>query len=56
MVLEVTGIDFRFYTNDELLSLCCTEITVPQTFNDANRPNKGGLYDTAMGPITRDTL
>src|SRR3989338_7871967 len=46
----VEGIGFSIYTPEEVSKLSVKQITNANTFNVLLQPEKGGLYDPALGP------
>jgi len=53
---EVTAVSFAFYSTEEIHKLSVKRITSPILFDALNHPNKGGLYDPALGPLDRNSL
>lgn len=52
---EIRGISFGFFPSDEARRLSVCAISVPALFDASNRPVPGGLYDEALGPVSRDS-
>jgi DNA-directed RNA polymerase I subunit RPA1 len=50
---EIVGAAFGFYTADEIRKISVKRIWNPQTYDHLNAPNKGGLYDPALGPLDK---
>ena len=46
-------IDFTFCTSKDIHKLSAVKITNPTIVDDLGRPARHGLYDPAMGPVTR---
>ncbi|KAI9293532.1 beta and beta-prime subunits of DNA dependent RNA-polymerase [Neoconidiobolus thromboides FSU 785] len=46
---EVAGVNFSIYTPEEIRKISVKPIYDPKTFDIYNNPNKGGLYDPALG-------
>jgi len=53
---EITRVSFSFYTTEEIRRLSVKQITNPVLLDTLNHPNKGGLYDPALGPMDRNSL
>ena len=53
---DVTAVTFASYTTEEIQQLSVKRITSPILFDQLNHPNKGGLYDPALGPLDRSSL
>lgn len=51
--IEVTAVKFSCMDVDTTRRLSVVEVTHPDVLDNLSRPVKGGLYDPAMGPITR---
>lgn len=50
---EVSAVFFSFYTHDELRKVSVKQISNPQIFDALGHPEKGGLYDPALGPFEK---
>ncbi|XP_051174534.1 DNA-directed RNA polymerase I subunit RPA1 [Leptopilina boulardi] len=46
---------FSFLTEEEIRKLSVAKIYKPYPFNEVNHPEKGGLYDPALGPLHDDS-
>ena len=53
MQLELSGVNFGFYSPDELRRLSVKQITDPGILDINQLPVPNGLYDPAMGPFDR---
>ena len=45
----ITGVDFDFYTGDEIKAISVKRIRNTPTLDSFNNPVPGGLYDPALG-------
>lgn len=52
---QVKGLYFTFYTPDEIRKLSVKKLTQPVTFDTLGIAQKNGLYDPALGPLSRDS-
>ncbi|KAJ3188681.1 hypothetical protein HDU85_004395 [Gaertneriomyces sp. JEL0708] len=50
---EITSVAFSFFNSEEIRKLSVKQITNPQLFDNLDHPNKGGLYDPALGPLDK---
>lgn len=53
MQLELSGVNFGFYSPDEIHKISVKQITNPGILDVLENPIKDGLYDPAMGPYDR---
>ena len=51
---EVSSVRFSVYSDDEIRKLSVKQITNPILFDNLNHPDRGGLYDPALGPLDRN--
>lgn len=49
--IQICGVGFSTYYDDEVRKLSIKGITNPDSFDILGRPVSGGLYDSCMGPI-----
>lgn len=49
---EATSLSFSFLTAQDIRAISVKQIDNPILFDSLNLPNKGGLYDAALGPLT----
>jgi DNA-directed RNA polymerase I subunit RPA1 len=54
--LHLSGVQFSFYTSEEIRSHSVKEITNPIAFDTVERPIINGLYDPAMGVSPYDVF
>jgi len=50
---SIVGAAFGFYTADDIRKISVKRIWNPQTYDHLNAPNRGGLYDPALGPLDK---
>ncbi|KAI9145359.1 hypothetical protein BKA69DRAFT_1050981 [Paraphysoderma sedebokerense] len=53
---EIDSVHFTFYSTDQIRKLSVKSITNPITYDAMGHPNRGGLYDPALGPVEKDGL
>lgn len=53
---SLTGLDFQYYSKNELLKLSVKEITKPQALDRLLNPIQNGLYDLALGPLDKNDI
>ncbi|KAG0223526.1 hypothetical protein BGW41_005462 [Actinomortierella wolfii] len=51
---EVTSVAFSFYDQEEIKAISVKQIVNPVLFDNLNHPTKGGLYDPALGPFSKN--
>lgn len=56
MSKRIKGVNFSYYSPNEIRALSVKEITNPIAFDNLNRPVKGGLYDPALGVSPYDKV
>lgn len=52
---KIVGTSFGFYTDEEILKLSVKKIDEYKALDRSMKPVPGGLYDSALGPVERDT-
>ena len=52
----VSAISFSFLTSSDVRRISVKQIVNPILLDDLNRPNIGGLYDPALGPVERSDM
>lgn len=52
---KIVGTSFGFYNDEEILKLSVKKIDVFKALDKSMKPVPGGLYDSALGPVERDT-
>ncbi|TFK71780.1 beta and beta-prime subunits of DNA dependent RNA-polymerase [Pluteus cervinus] len=52
----VTGISFSFLSSQDIRRISVKQIVNATLLDDLNRPNIGGLYDPALGPVDRQDI
>lgn len=50
---KVESLGFHVYTADEIRKISVKALNQPILFNELGHPNKGGLYDPALGPLEK---
>ncbi|KAK3841594.1 MAG: DNA-directed RNA polymerase I complex large subunit Nuc1 [Linnemannia gamsii] len=53
---EVTSVAFSFYDPEEVKQISVKQIVNPVLFDNLNHPTKGGLYDPALGPFSKQHI
>ncbi|KAJ2006417.1 hypothetical protein GGI04_001889 [Coemansia thaxteri] len=53
---RINGVSFTFYEPGEVRRLSVKQVVNPIMFDSLRNPTKGGLYDPAMGPFTKNHL
>ncbi|KAJ2853076.1 hypothetical protein J3B02_003299, partial [Coemansia erecta] len=53
---KVTGVSFTFYDPSEVRRMSVKQVVNPVLLDSLGNPTKGGLYDPAMGPFTKNHL
>ncbi|KAK9767442.1 hypothetical protein K7432_002798, partial [Basidiobolus ranarum] len=51
---EINAVSFSFYDSEEVKKISVKHIVNPQLLDNLNHPSKGGLYDPALGPFTKN--
>ena len=54
--VRLSSVRFLTYTGKEVEKISCKRISNPNTFDSLLHPNKGGLYDLALGPCDQQEL
>lgn len=54
-IFDPKKVTFSMFTSDEIRALSAIKIVTPLTLNALGHPVTGGLYDTAMGPMTENS-
>jgi DNA-directed RNA polymerase I subunit RPA1 len=49
---EVTSISFSFLSTDDIKAISVKKIDNPVLLDNLNLPNRGGLYDPQLGPMS----
>ncbi|THH14387.1 hypothetical protein EW146_g5928 [Bondarzewia mesenterica] len=52
----VTSISFSFLTTEDIRRISVKQIINPVLLDETNRPNIGGLYDSALGPADKHDI
>jgi hypothetical protein len=52
----VQSVSFSVLTTEDIRRISVKQITNPVLLDDLNRPNLGGLYDPALGPIYKQDM
>ena len=52
----LSGINFEYFNNEEVLKLSVKEITNPQALDRLLNPVSNGLYDLALGPLDKNDI
>ena len=52
----VSSISFSFLSTEDIRRISVKQILNPVLLDDLNRPNVGGLYDSALGPCDRQDM
>ncbi|KAJ1915101.1 hypothetical protein H4219_004493 [Mycoemilia scoparia] len=53
---RITGVSFTLYTPSEIKAMSVKQIVNPQLLDNLGNPTKGGLYDPALGPFSKQHL
>ncbi|KAI9507014.1 beta and beta-prime subunits of DNA dependent RNA-polymerase [Russula earlei] len=53
---SVQSVSFSVLTTEDIRRISVRQITNPVLLDDLNRPNLGGLYDPALGPISKQDI
>jgi hypothetical protein len=53
---EVQSVSFSVLTTEDVRRISVKQITNPVLLDDLNRPNVGGLYDPALGPVYKQDM
>ncbi|KAF0467412.1 beta and beta-prime subunits of DNA dependent RNA-polymerase [Gigaspora margarita] len=54
--VEINSATFSCYSSNEIKKLSVKEIVNPVIFDSLGLPTEGGLYDPALGPVTRNAV
>ncbi|CAG8836459.1 5460_t:CDS:2, partial [Racocetra persica] len=54
--VEINSATFACYSSNEIKKLSVKEIVNPAVFDSLGLPTEGGLYDPALGPLTRNAV
>lgn len=52
----VSSISFSFLSSEDIRRISVKQIVNPILLDDLNRPNAGGLYDSALGPSDKQDM
>jgi len=52
----LSGINFEYFSNEQILKLSVKEITNPQALDRLLNPVQNGLYDLALGPLDKNDI
>ncbi len=52
----VQSVSFSVLTTEDVRRISVKQITNPVLLDDLNRPNVGGLYDHALGPVYKQDM
>jgi hypothetical protein len=52
----VQSVSFSVLTTEDVRRISVKQITNPVLLDDLNRPNLGGLYDPALGPVYKQDM
>jgi len=52
----VQSVSFSVLTTEDTRRISVKQITNPVLLDDVNRPNLGGLYDPALGPVYKQDM
>lgn len=52
----VASISFSFLTTEDIRRISVKQIVNPVLLDELNRPNVGGLYDSALGPSDKKDM
>ncbi len=52
----VASISFSFLTTEDVRRISVKQIVNPVLLDELNRPNVGGLYDSALGPSDKGDM
>jgi hypothetical protein len=52
----VQSVAFSVLTTEDVRRISVKQITNPVLLDDLNRPNLGGLYDPALGPVHKQDM
>ncbi|KAI9221947.1 hypothetical protein BC828DRAFT_404467 [Blastocladiella britannica] len=50
---QLSGVSFGFYSADEIRKISVKPITNPTVFDGLGHPQRGGVYDPALGPFDK---
>jgi len=53
---EIDSVHFSLYPSDDIRKISVKAITNPNTYDGMGHPNRGGLYDPALGPVEKDGM
>lgn len=53
---EIKSISFSFLSTDDVRSISVKKIDNPVLLDNVNLPNKGGLYDPKLGPMSQKDM
>lgn len=53
---EVSSLSFSFLTTDDIRSISVQKVDNPILLDNFNLPNKGGLYDPKLGPMSNKDM
>jgi DNA-directed RNA polymerase I subunit RPA1 len=49
---EITSLSFSFLSTEDVRSISVQKVDNPVLLDNVNLPNKGGLYDPKLGPMS----
>jgi DNA-directed RNA polymerase I subunit RPA1 len=49
---EITSVSFSFLSSDDIRAISVKTIDNPVLLDNLNLPNRGGLYDPKLGPLS----
>ena len=52
----VQSVSFSVLTTEDIRRISVKQVTNPVLLDDLNRPNVGGLYDPALGPVYKQDM
>ena len=52
----VKSVSFSVLTTEDIRRISVKQITNPVLLDGLNRPNLGGLYDPALGPVEKQDM
>ena len=52
----VQSVSFSVLTTDDVRRISVKQVTNPVLLDGLNRPNVGGLYDPALGPVHKQDM
>lgn len=52
----IQSVSFSVLTTEDVRRISVKQVTNPVLLDDLNRPNVGGLYDPALGPVYKQDM